>query len=209
MSVHRLFGLSGIYAIVDAQSTRDPLALARAALGGGIRILQYRAKRGVDLEVVRALHALTNAGGGTLIVNDDVEAAMEADGVHLGQEDAALLDLAALRARLASRILGLSTGSPAEARAAAAAGADYVGIGPMYPTGTKLDAGPAIGAAGVRAVVQSVTIPVVAIGGITAQRLPEVRATGAAMAAVISALAQAPDPALAARALNDAWAGAG
>jgi thiamine-phosphate pyrophosphorylase len=134
---------------------------------------------------------------------------MDADGLHVGQEDAAQLDLAAVRARLGPRVLGISTGGPGEARAALAAGADYVGIGPMFATGSKLDAGPAIGAQGVEAVVRSVTIPVVAIGGITLERLPEVRATGAAMAAVISALAGARDPVRAARAMHDAWAAAG
>ena len=205
VSLLRLLGLSGIYAIVDTQSTNDPIELTRAALDGGIRIVQYRAKEGVDRDVMGAMQSLVRAAGGALIVNDDVEAAMEADGVHLGQEDAAVLDVRSLRSRLGSRVLGLSTGSPAEARAAQAAGADYVGIGPMFATSTKLDAGPAIGSDGVRAVVESVTIPVVAIGGIELAKLAEVRATGAAMAAVISALAKAPDPAAAARALHDGW----
>ncbi|MBV8600527.1 MAG: thiamine phosphate synthase, partial [Candidatus Eremiobacteraeota bacterium] len=84
-------------------------------------------------------------------------------------------------------------------------GADYVGVGSMYPTASKADAGPPIGPAGVRAVVEAVRIPVAAIGGITLERIPEVRATGAAMAAVITAISRAKDRRLAARALVEAW----
>jgi thiamine-phosphate diphosphorylase len=94
---------------------------------------------------------------------------------------------------------------PEEARAAQAAGADYVGVGPFAATSTKPDAGAAIGAAGVRAVVAATSLPVVAIGGIDATNLGDVAQTGAAMAAVVSALARAADPRATAAELVQRW----
>jgi thiamine-phosphate pyrophosphorylase len=143
---------------------------------------------------------------GSAIVNDDVEAALAADGVHLGQEDLAGHDLRALRRHLGPRIIGLSCGTPAEARAADPALVDYLGAGPIFATRSKDDAGGPIGVNGVRVVVEATALPVAAIGGITRAALPRVRETGAAMAAVISALAAAADPEAEARAFASAWA---
>ncbi len=196
---------SGIYGIVDADRVAEPVAFCDALLCAGLRVLQYRAKRGIDRGMLRALRARTQAAGASLIVNDDLEAALEADGWHAGQEDLARHDISAIRARLGQRIFGISAGVPAEARAAEAAGADYVGAGPFAATRTKADAGAAIGPGGVRAVVAATRLPVVAIGGIGLQNLAEAAACGAAMAAVISALATAADPAAAARAMIAAW----
>ena len=193
--------LAGIYAIVDRAVSPAPLALLDAVLGAGIRLVQYRAKAGVEPDLVRAMHAATAARGARLIVNDDLGAAMLADGWHAGQEDLAGLDVAALRARLGPRLFGVSCGVPGEARAAEAFGADYVGVGPFAATGSKADAGPAIGEPGLRAVAAATRLPVVAIGGIGLAELDGVVRAGAAMAAVISAIATAPDPAAAARAL--------
>ena len=197
---------SGIYGIVDRASSPDALRLLGAMLAGGVRVIQYRAKDGVARDLVRAMHVRTNAVGALLVVNDDLEAAMDADGWHAGQEDLIGLDLVAVRARLGERVLGVSCGVPAEAMAAARAGADYVGTGPFASTTSKLDAGMPIGEAGLRAVVAAVAIPVVAIGGIGPDQLGAVRASGARMAAVISALAASPDPEAAARALVQRWA---
>jgi thiamine-phosphate pyrophosphorylase len=197
---------SGIYGIVDLALTPKPLELAQVLLGAGVRFIQYRAKAGVDRALVRAMHHATSRAGGVLIVNDDLAAANDADGWHGGQEDLAMHDAAALRERLAGRILGISCGTSAEAREAEALGADYIGVGPFAATGTKRDAGPAIGAGGVARVVASTRVPVVAIGGIDASNIAAVAASGAAMAAVISAIALAPDPALAARTLVECWA---
>jgi thiamine-phosphate diphosphorylase len=102
-------------------------------------------------------------------------------------------------------VIGLSCGTPAEARAADPALIDYLGVGPIFATGSKADAGGPIGVNGVRVVVDASALPVAAIGGITLAELPRVRETGAAMAAVISALAAAPDPETAARAFVGAW----
>jgi thiamine-phosphate pyrophosphorylase len=197
--------LSGIYAIVDA-AEGDVLAQLDRVLAGGIRIVQYRSKTGIDRDVlVRAVRRAHDAGG-LLIVNDDVELLDAADGVHLGQEDLALLDAYALRERARDKIVGISCPDVVSAKAAVVLGADYIGVGAMYATGTKHDAGEPIGPQGIRAAVEAVRIPVVAIGGITLARIAEVRATGAAMAAVITAISRASDPTGAARALVDAWA---
>lgn len=198
--------LFGIYGIVDAASTHDPLALLDAMLDAGIAVVQYRAKAGVDRAIVRASHARTAAAGAALIVNDDFEAALEADGWHAGQEDLAGRDVRALRARLGRRLFGISCDDAALAQRAQRDGADYVGVGPFAATATKADAGSAIGIAGVAAVVRATSLPVVAIGGIDAENLARVAASGAAMAAVVSAIAKAADPGTAARALVRRWA---
>lgn len=197
--------LEGIYAIVDA-GEGDVLAQTDDAIAGGIRLVQYRSKTGIDRRTLVAARARVHAAGGMLIVNDDLAAASDADGVHLGQEDLERVDARALRARLVGKILGISCPDVQSARAAAALGADYVGVGAMFATGTKSDAGPPIGAAGVRSVVAAVALPVAAIGGITLSNIHEVRNTGAAMAAVITAISRAEDRRAAARALVEAWA---
>lgn len=195
----------GIYALFDPAAAPDAGAYLDALLRGGIRLVQVRAKSGIVPAHLRALVARIRAAGGTAIVNDDVELALEADGVHLGQEDLAGHDLRALRARLGTRAIGLSCGTPAEARAIPDGTVDYVGTGPIFATASKSDAGAPIGVNGVRVVVEATPLPVAAIGGITLAALPRVRETGAAMAAVISALAGAADPEATARAFVQAW----
>lgn len=196
--------LHGIYAILDA-AEGDVLGQLDDALAGGVRLLQYRSKEGADRALLRRLVERARAVQAVVIVNDAFELVRDADGLHVGQEDLALLDRAGLRARLAGKILGISCPDVASAHDAAALGADYLGVGSMYATGSKHDAGEPIGAAGVRAVVEAVRVPVAAIGGITRERIGEVRATGAAMAAVITAISRAADRRVAARSLVDAW----
>ena len=198
------FAHRGIYAIVDTGVEAKPERLTQAVVDAGVTLVQLRAKGGVDRDLVLRLGTIAHAGGAQLVVNDDIEAALLADGVHLGIEDCAGVDLAEVRRRLDGKILGLSCGTPEEVRAAGAAGADYSGTGPIFGTSSKGDAGAPIGISGVRAVVAAATIPVVAIGGITLARIPQVRESGAIIAAVISALA-GNDPGAAARALIDAW----
>lgn len=197
--------LRGIYAIVNDGPPGVPLARARAALDGGVRILQYRAKAHFDPAALRALVALARERDALLILNDRVEAvrAFDCDGVHLGPDDAGFHDLTAIRAALPDRLIGLSCGTPAEARAAG--DADYLGVGAIYATASKSDAGAPIGIDGLRATLAATALPVAAIGGITLERLPAIRASGAAMAAVIGAIFAAADPARAARALVDRW----
>jgi thiamine-phosphate diphosphorylase len=197
--------LRGVYALIEPAAHAQPAAYLDALLRGGIRLVQIRAKRGIARPLLRELVARVRAAEGLAIVNDDVEAALEADGVHLGQEDLAGRDVRELRARLGNRTLGLSCGTPAEARAVDPGLVDYLGVGPIFATQSKSDAGGPIGVNGVRAVVEATSLPVAAIGGIGLASLPRVRETGASMAAVISALAAAADPEAAARAFVAAW----
>ena len=162
-------------------------------------MVQVRLKRATGRELVEVTRALVGALSVPVLVNDraDVALAAGAAGVHLGSDD---LPVSAVRAFVPHGfIIGASFGD--EAELAHAQGADYVGIGPVFATASKPDAGEAIGAAGLARLAALVTAPAVAIGGITAERVPEVLAAGAAGVAVISALFGAPDPETAARAM--------
>jgi thiamine-phosphate diphosphorylase len=198
--------LHGPYVIVN-EGARDPVAIARACLRAGIRVLQYRAKRGIAGERLRAIRDATTAGDALLIVNDDVEAAIafDCDGVHLGPDDGAFDPLGPVRDRMGERLIGISAGTPDEARAAERAHADYVGIGAVYATASKDDAGAPIGIHGLLDVAAASTLSAAAIGGITAGTIAEIARTGVAMAAVISAVADASDPEAAARELVAVW----
>jgi thiamine-phosphate pyrophosphorylase len=203
--------LRGIYLIVNEDEGKaDPVALARAGLDGGIRIVQYRAKQGIVAEHLRALRALTRERGALLIVNDDAGAALEfdCDGVHLGPDDAGFAQVAPVRARLDNRLIGLSCGTVAEAEAAESGGADYIGVGSVYATGSKADAGEPIGIEALQRIAALSRLPTAAIGGIDTTNLAAVARTGVAMAAVISAVASDPDPTLAATRLVHIWNGA-
>ncbi|HEX3462537.1 MAG TPA: thiamine phosphate synthase [Candidatus Elarobacter sp.] len=198
--------LRGVYALVDPDRA-EPVAFTEALLRGGIRLIQVRAKRGIDGATLIAIVARVRAAGGLTLVNDDVRLARLADGVHLGQEDAALLDLPELRRAFGSAIVGLSCGTPQEARAADPALIDYIGAGPAFASPSKHDAGLPIGLSGVRAVAEATPLPVAAIGGIGLDTMARIPQTGAAMAAVISALV-CDDVESAARALVERWNGA-
>ncbi|MBV9232527.1 MAG: thiamine phosphate synthase [Candidatus Eremiobacteraeota bacterium] len=197
--------LRGIYVIFN----EEPAIVDRAAgvLRAGVRLLQYRAKRGVDAAHVRELRRLTSAHGALLIFNDDWQAARDfhCDGVHLGPGDEGFDDVAGVRAELPYALIGLSCGTSDEVQRANSGGVDYVGIGSVYATASKSDAGPPIGIDGLRSLTQRSRAPVAAIGGISAARLAEVRAAGVAMAAVIGAVAAAPDAGAAARDLIARW----
>jgi len=200
--------LHGIYLIVN-EGERNAVAIARDALRAGVRIIQYRAKRGIVAENLRALRDVTRDAEALLIVNDDWRAAIDydCDGVHLGPDDDGFVDIAPVRAAIGERLIGLSCGTVAEAEAAQRMGADYMGVGSVYATSSKGDAGDPIGIAGLRRVAAAATLPVAAIGGIDAVRLAAVRETGVAMAAVISAIVQADVPFEAACELVERWAG--
>ena len=159
------------------------LETARAAVEGGATVVQLRLK-GAPTEVVVERGRPFRELGVTLVVNDDVEAAIElgADGVHLGRNDAGADD--ALAAGLA---LGLSASSVREAAVAEFRGASYVGAGPVWTTPSKLDADPPIGLDGLGLICAAVTIPVVAIGGVDATNARACVGAGAAGVAVIRA----------------------
>jgi thiamine-phosphate pyrophosphorylase len=197
--------LQGVYALVDPDRV-EPIAFTEALLRGGIRLIQIRAKHGIDGATLIAVVARVRAAGGIAIVNDDVRLARLADGVHLGQEDAAALDLRALRTALRDRIVGLSCGTPQEARAADPRLVDYVGVGPAFASPSKDDAGLPIGLSGVRAVVEATPLPCAAIGGIGVANIARIHETAAPMAAVLSALIR-DDPEAAARELVRRWNG--
>jgi thiamine-phosphate pyrophosphorylase len=196
--------LRGIYAIVN--ESERALEIAKAVLSAGVCIVQYRAKQGVVAERLIALRALTQRHGALLIVNDDARAARDfgCDGVHLGPDDPGFADPAALRAGLDEMLIGLSCGTVEEGRLADAARVDYLGVGSVYATASKADAGQPIGVEGLMRVAGATSLPVAAIGGISAANLPQIRSSGVAMAAVISALA-GDDPYRAARELVALW----
>ena len=197
--------LHGVYAIInDGERT---LELARAVLDAGVGIVQYRAKRGIAAERLRLLRARTRESGALLILNDDWRAVLEfdCDGVHLGPDDAGFTQDGAVRAALDDRLIGLSCATIDEVRAAVANDADYLGVGSIYATQSKADAGEPIGIEGLRAIVAATPLPVAAVGGITVANAGAVRRAGAAMAAVIAAIAGASEPRRAAGELIEAW----
>jgi len=192
-----------LYVILDRAATggRDLVDVLDGVIAGGGRMVQLREKTwpsGRLWPVARRLRARCRESGVTFVVNDrvDLAVALEADGVHLGQDD---LPPHAARALLRpGMILGLSTHGVDQARAAQAAGADYVAVGSMFPTATKPDF-ELVGPERLRAVRPEIRVPLVGIGGITPDNAGEVIRAGADGVAVISAVCGAPDPAAATR----------
>ena len=194
-----------LYAVTDRHwlNGRTLLEVVRESLDGGVTMLQLREKtleEGAFLEEARALQALCRERHVPFIVNDnvDIARAMGADGVHVGQSD-----MAAKRARALlgpDKILGVSAHNAAEALVAQADGADYLGCGAAFVTGTKMDAHP-VTAETMRAVTAAVNIPVVAIGGIDAANLLQLQGRGLAGVAVVSAIFAQADPCAASREL--------
>jgi len=198
--------LRGLYVITDARLGGGHLAIARAALSGGARILQLRDKSTPlpeILPVAREIRRLTRECGALFIVNDraDVALAIGADGVHLGPDDLPVAE--ARRVLGPHKIIGASCATPAEAVAAWRAGADYAGAGAVFGTQTKLDAGDAIGLAMLRAICAATPLPVAAIGGVTPGNIASTRAAGAQMACVISAVTSAGDEAAMTQVVRD------
>ncbi|TAM75277.1 thiamine phosphate synthase [bacterium] len=197
--------LAGLYVILGHAGA---LGRLEACLDAGVRLFQYRGKAEATLETARALVERCRAAGALLIVNDDLGLALAAGahGLHLGQEDAERLDMAEVRRRLGSAVLGLSTHDGDQARRAAALGASYVGAGCTFPTQSKKYV-VEIGLEGLRRIVEASPVPVAAIGGINVENVAAVRRAGAAMAAVIGAVGHAGDTRAAALRLVDAWNG--
>ncbi len=175
---------------------RSMVEVIEAALKGGADIVQLREKeisKRELLEKARLLRALTSRYGVPLIINDhpDVALAIDADGVHLGQED---LPISVARSVLGPhRTIGISTHNLDQARAAVTAGADYIGVGPVYPTGTK-PGRQAVTTAYVSQAAAEIRIPFVAIGGITTDNAAEVLKAGARRLCAVSAIVGNPDP---------------
>jgi thiamine-phosphate pyrophosphorylase len=183
----RIARLRGLYAIVGDD---DPIGHARLAVEGGAGVVQVRMKSspaGAVLDAAREIVALSR-GRALVLVNDRADLAVlaGADGVHVGDEDLPVDEVRRIVGP--AMLLGRSTRTLAEGRAALASGADHVGFGPMFPTRTKEIAVAPRGLAGLREVAVARGAPVVAIGGITLETIGEVAGAGAAAAAVVEDL---------------------
>jgi len=190
------FAPATLYPIIDGADPTARRPLIDALLEAGVPWLQLRCKGAPAssfLEAAQAILASTRGHATRVIVNDrlDVALASGAAGVHLGQGDLPLA--AALRIAGDRLVIGISTHDVAEARAAQDGGADYVGFGPMFPTASKADAHPQRTLDELARVRAAITIPIVAIGGITEATAPSVLAAGADSVAMIGALASADD----------------
>ena len=189
-----------LYLITDRRSLpagRDLLATVRSALCGGVRAVQLREKDLCAAELyplALELRRLTQEFSARLLINDRVDLALAigADGVHLGHHS---LPVAVVRQLLGDdRLIGVSTHHPDEVKRSAAAGADFVTFGPVYATPSKLPYGPPLGLSPLSEVCAHATLPVFALGGVTNERLPELRAAGCTHFALIGAILQAVDP---------------
>lgn len=186
-----------IYLVTDegCLQGRALLDCVREALDGGVTLVQYRAKTASSAEMYAEalqLKALCDSFKVPLIINDrlDIAMAVGAAGVHLGQDD---LPCAAARKILGEDyIIGVSAHNPAEAKAALQSGADYLGCGAVFGTATKADV-KKLGTEGLTAICREKGLPVVGIGGVTADNYREVRAAGADGAAIVSGILAQPD----------------
>lgn len=186
-----------IYLVTDdgCLQGRELLDCVREALEGGVTLVQYRAKTASSAEMYAEalqLKALCDSFKVPLIINDrlDIAMAVGAAGVHLGQDD---LPCAAARKILGEDyIIGVSAHNPAEAKAALQRGADYLGCGAVFGTATKADV-QKLGTDGLAAICKAKGLPVVGIGGVTADNYREVRAAGADGAAIVSGILAQPD----------------
>ena len=173
------------------QSRFSHIELTGQAIAGGANTIQFRHKLGPTREMIQVateMKRLCNEKGVIFIVNDriDVAIASEADGVHLGQDD---FPIPLARKLLGdNRIIGGSAATMEEAKKCLSDGADYVGFGPVFPTGSKDDAGPVSGIDILREIVETISLPIIAIGGIDKGNTPEVMKTGTHGIAVISAV---------------------
>lgn len=182
-----------LYPIITPGFTRGRpiLEVLEAVLKSGAKIVQLRDKED-PFRYAADFRKITKAYGALLIINDSLEAALKAgaDGVHLGSKD---LDIKTARQKAPKLIIGASATDLKETLAAEAAGADYIGAGPIFPTSTKLDIERVLGIEGLREIVTKVKIPVVAIGGINQSNLSQVLATGCRSIAMITAITEADD----------------
>lgn len=188
---------ASLYGILDLGyvTAAEAPAMAGQMLAGGVQVLQLRAKKATDediLALARLVAPLCRDHGVPFILNDHPELVQEAgaDGAHVGQDD-----MTVARARKlagAGAIIGMSTHSVTQATAAAEAEPDYIGFGPLFATPTKPDYTP-IGLADIREVHRLVTIPIFCIGGVKLENLPTVLSAGARRVVVVSGILQAPD----------------
>jgi len=200
--------IGALHVLTDTllQSRFSHVELAEMAAAGGADVIQFRQKRGSTRELIETAIRMKRAcqeKGVALIVNDriDVAIAARADGVHLGQED---FPIPLARELLGKDcIIGGSAATVEEAKKCLAEGADYVGFGPVFPTGSKDDAGPVSGTHVLKQIVEMIPLPIVAIGGIGLENTSAILQAGAHGIAVISAVCCQDDPRQATRRLRE------
>ncbi|MEE9604819.1 MAG: thiamine phosphate synthase [Candidatus Scalindua sp.] len=185
-----------LYVLIDSNiATKSVEETARLVIDGGADAIQLREKAISDEEFIplaREIHDIAAQRGTLLIINDRVDVAKEvnAEGVHLGQQD---INISEARDVIGNeKIIGVSTHNVEQARQAQKEGADYIAIGPVYPTGTKINE-PPVGLEVVREVAKEISIPFVVIGAITLENLDEVLKTGATRVAICSAIISSKD----------------
>ncbi len=200
-------GILHILTDTTLQSRFSHVELTRQAIAGGADTIQFRQKSGSTrdmIEVARRMKDVCGKADVSFIVNDrlDVALAVEADGVHLGQDD---FPLSLARKILGpDKIIGGSASDLEEARICLSEGADYVGFGPVFPTTSKDDAGPVSGIDRLREIVENIPLPIIAIGGISSENTSFVMRAGAAGIAVISAVCCQEEPVEATKILYEA-----
>ncbi|MGM7636051.1 thiamine phosphate synthase [Bacillus sp. Hm123] len=192
-----------------ANSIRSPKQTLEEAIKGGITMFQFREKGNQaligeeKLQLAKELQAICKEHHIPFIVNDDIDLAIQlnADGVHIGQDDESV---AVVREKLPNQIIGVSAHTIEEVEAAIADGADYLGIGPIFPTKTKADAKEVQGTTLIEEIrAKGFTIPIVGIGGITVENASAVVRAGADGVSVITAISQHQSPEMAAKQLWD------
>jgi thiamine-phosphate pyrophosphorylase len=196
-----------VYLVLGMQEAdgRRTEAIARAALAGGVTMVQWREKESPlrdSIETARRIRALCREAHVPFVVNDRIDIALllDADGVHVGQDD---MPCSLVRRLLGSeKIVGVSAGSMQEADWAVSEGPDYLGVGPIYATKTKADAGEAVGPRLINDIKSAYGVPIVGIGGIHADNVLPVLYAGADGVAVVSAITGSRHPEQAAAALR-------
>lgn len=189
---------------------RSNIEVVRAMLDAGIKLVQYREKAkktGVMYDECMEIRRMTREAGAAFIVNDNIDLAMmvEADGVHIGQED---YPVPVVRKLVGEKMaIGLSTHAPEEARKAVADGADYIGVGPIFRTFTKEDVVDPVGYEYLDYVVSNLDIPFVAIGGIKEHNIADVARRGARCVALVTEIVGADDIGGTIKALRQAMKG--
>lgn len=209
----RLFKEADLYPVTCERLSngRSNLEVLEAAIRGGAKVIQLREKERGKGEIYRQalrFRERTAAAGMLLIINDhlDVALAVGADGVHLGQED---LPLPAARRIAPDLLLGASSHSRMEALRAQTEGADYVNIGPIFPTATKAGVARVLGPEAIGEIAPVLSVPFTVMGGIHGGNIDRVLAAGARRIVVVTAVTQAPDMAAAVAALRDRIRAAG
>lgn len=191
---------AGLYGITAEKFSagRTNVEVVEQMIQGGVKLIQYREKRPYKsyttiLEECRQIRQLTRTAGVTFIVNDFVDVALlvDADGVHVGQDDLPVGEVKKLLG--GDKIVGLSTHSPSQAEDALRAGADYIGVGPIFATRTKDDVCDPVGLPYLEWVVANISLPFVAIGGIKMHNIDQIVQRGAKTICLVTEIVGAPD----------------